>query len=279
MRYKFKIAPRIWLCAVIILSVTLIALFPNLFTKRDPNSSDLMSSNIPPALAGGSFDHFWGTDGLGRDLYARCIYGTRVTCGMAFMATVLGMITGTAFGVLSGYFNGWVERILMLLVDFQYSVPFMLMVLLGISLFGKSIFVLAALIGFAKWENYGKVARALVLTAKQNQYVEAAYMMNAGHSYVIFRHILRGIFPSVIVLMTLNFPAVMLLESSLSFLGIGIQPPTATLGRMIGEGRNFIMFAPWVVLVPALFIVAISLSVQTMGDWLSDRLNAKLDQI
>jgi peptide/nickel transport system permease protein len=163
----------------------------------------------------------------------------------------------------------------MVVVDAQLARPNLLLILCGIALLGTSVWVLIAMISLSRWETYARLTRSLVLSARERDYVDAVRAIGGGTLRTVFVHILPNIASPLWVMLTLSFPAVMLTEAGLSFLGVGVQPPTPSLGRMVAEGRNQLITAPWVALVPALFIVLITLSVQLIGDWLRDRTDVR----
>lgn len=245
----------------------------------DPTATSILEKLRPPFFLDG-FDgvHWLGTDQLGRDLLSRCLFGVRVSVGIALMGLLVSAIVGTAAGLFAGLLGGWVDRLIMLVVDVFITVPFLLLVLVGIAVFGSDISVLILLVGLARWETYARVVRGQVLQVREMPYIEASRALGASTIWVAFRHVLPNIASPLIVLITLNFPSILLLESSLSFLGIGVQPPTASLGRMVGDGRDHLIFAWWVAVAPAVVIVAITLVVQTVGDWLRDTLDVRVDE-
>ncbi len=270
--------PSIRLCLVTVVLLFLTAVFAPRLAPYNPDKTSILARNAPPSwIAGGRAGFFLGTDQLGRDVLSRCIYAMRVSVGIALVGVILGSVTGVTLGVVSGLLRGWTDRVIMTVVDFQLSVPFLLIVLVGIAIFGTDIPVLIGLVGLAYWETYARLSRGQVLSVRENPYVESAVAMGASTLRIALRHILPNIVSPVIVLLTINFPAVLLLESSLSFLGIGVQPPTASLGRMVGDGRDYMMTAWWLVISPAAFIVLLTLCVQLIGDWLRDVFDARLD--
>jgi peptide/nickel transport system permease protein len=243
----------------------------------DPDRTQLLRRLRPPAwMAGAHPAHPLGTDPLGRDLLSRCLHGLRTSLGIAAVGSVLGALLGTAVGLLAGYLRGRIEQALMLFVDSQIALPYLLLVLVGLAVFGTSTPVLVALVSLAGWEDYARLARGQALSLRERPFVEAARALGAGPGWILGRHVLPHISAPLAVQFTLALPGVLLLESSLSFLGIGVQPPTATLGRMIGEGRHQMLAAPWLVIAPTLLILALTLSLQAVGDWLRDRADPRL---
>ncbi len=266
------------LCIGILILLAAATVFAPYITPFHPDKTSILARNAPPSwLQNGKPGHLLGTDQLGRDVLSRCIFAMRVSVGIALVGVILGSVVGVSLGVVSGLLRGWTDRIIMTVVDFQLSVPFLLIVLVGIAIFGTDIPVLIALVGLAYWETYARLSRGQVLSVRENPYIESATAMGATTWRIAMRHILPNIVSPIIVLLTVNFPAVLLLESSLSFLGIGVQPPTASLGRMVGDGRNYMMSAWWLVISPASFIVLLTLCVQLIGDWLRDVIDTRLD--
>jgi peptide/nickel transport system permease protein len=238
----------------------------------DPDRTQLLRRLRPPTgLEGAHPAHWLGTDQLGRDLLSRALHGLRTSLAIALLGSVVGCAVGTCIGLLAGYLRGRIEAALTVIVDAQIALPYLLLVLLGLAVFGTSTWVLIALVSLAGWENYARLARGQVLSLRERPFVEASLALGAGPAWVLRHHVAPHLAAPIGVQFTLGLPAVLLLESSLSFLGIGVQPPTATLGRMIGEGRHQMLTAPWVVVVPTLLILAVALCVQAIGDWLSDR--------
>lgn len=269
---------EIKLCCIITAALALAALFAPWIVPFDPNATNILEKLKPPFFLEG-FDgvHWLGTDQLGRDLLARCLYGIRVSVGIALLGLMVSAVVGTIAGLAAGLVGGWLDRCIMLVVDVFISVPFLLLVLVGIAVFGSDIIVLILLVGLARWESYTRIVRGQVLQLREMPFIEASRSLGASTSSIAWRHVLPNIASPLIVLITLNFPAILLLESSLSFLGIGVQPPTASLGRMVGDGRDYLIFSWWVALAPAVVIISITFVVQTMGDFLRDALDVRID--
>jgi peptide/nickel transport system permease protein len=262
--------------AVVLALTVLVVIAAPLIAPHEPNRTNLLVTLAPPWPLEDSDPRFlFGTDALGRDLLSRVIHGLRVSIGIAFAGMLLGAMVGTSIGLIAGFLGGMVDRIAMALVDIQITIPFLLVVLIGIVVFGSSIETMIVLVGFAGWETYARVLRGQVLALKAEPFVSAVEAIGARPARVALVHLLPHLASPLVVLMTLNFPSILLLESSLSFLGIGVQPPTATLGRMIGEGRNDMLTAWWLVTAPAVVMLVVTLAVQTLGDWLRDRADGR----
>lgn len=264
------------ICSITFILIAIMALFANFLVPYDPDATSLLERNVPPAFMGGTIRHIFGTDELGRDIFSRILYGTRISLGMTMFGIVIGGSVGVLMGLSSGYVGGLWDKIVMALIDFQQSVPFTLIIMLGVVVFGRSIPVLMCFIGMAKWEYYAKFTRSTVLRIKDKQFVEAAKSYHASNLRIVFKYILPNVLPSLIVAIALSFPSVLMLESSLTFIGIGVQPPTATLGQMVGNGRNYLVVTPWLALIPAAVIVILSYCVQQIGEWMRDEMDIRL---
>lgn len=255
----------------------LVAILAPLLAPYDPDAQTLLARLKPPVgFAGASGDHLLGTDQLGRDMLSRTLYGLRLTLAIAFIGSFISLLLGTTLGVVAGYAGGRIGGAIMALVDVQIAVPFTLIALLIIAVFGNSLPVLITVIGFSGWETYARIVRAQVLSVSRMPFVEAAISAGAPNRRILFKHILPNASSPIIVVWTMTFSALILLESSLSFLGLGVQPPTATLGSMVGMGRDYLASNAWIALIPSLVIMFVSLLVLLIGDWLRDALDVKL---
>ena len=262
---------------VLALLIFLLAVLTPWIAPFDPDAQSLLARLRPPV----GFDEAdtarpLGTDQLGRDMLSRCLYGVRLTLGIAAIGVVIGLVVGTTLGLVSGFFGGVVDDLVMGVVDVQIAVPFTLIALLAVAVFGTSMTVLVAVLGAYGWEKYARLIRGQVLAVRNLPYVEAARAAGASTRRTVLVHILPNIASPVIVMMTLTFSEIILLESSLSFLGLGVQPPTATLGSMVGQGRDYMASSPWIVASPALLIMFVALVVLLLGGWLRDVLDVKL---
>lgn len=237
---------------------------------------DLKARLMPPVLFGGVFAHPLGTDELGRDVFSRLLLSIRMSLLIAFFGTLIATTLGTALGFLAAHFRGRLEAVILMAIDFQASMPFMIIALSVLAFFGNSLLLFIGLMGFHSWERYARIARGLTLAANEQGYAAAVRQLGAGPGRIYGLHILPNIASTLIVSMTLTFPEIILLESGLSFLGLGVQPPLTSLGNMVGYGREYITRAPWIMLAPAGVIVLTTLSISLLGDWLRDRLDPTL---
>lgn len=278
-RWRFwrRLPLGIRLCLAVAALLVLAAALAPWVAPMDPDAQSLLSRLRPPAgFERAKAGYLLGTDQLGRDVLSRCIHGLTVTLGMAALGTAISLTLGTGLGLLSGYVGGRVDDAIMTVVDIQIAVPFTLVALLVIALAGTGIWVLILVLGIAYWEQYARIVRAQVLALRGLPFVEAGRAIGMSDARLLFRHILPNVASPIIVQATLVISNLILLESSLSFLGLGIQPPTASLGSMVGQGRDYMASAPWIVAAPALLIVAVALVVLLIGDWLRDALDVRL---
>ncbi len=261
----------LWLAMVIV-----IALGADLLRPYSITAMDLKARLTPPVLFGGNFAHPLGTDELGRDVFSRLMLSIRMSLLIALFGTLIAATLGTALGFLAAHFRRGVESVILMAIDFQASMPFMIIALSVLAFFGNTLLLFIALMGFHSWERYARIARGLTLAANEQGYAAAVRQLGAGPGRIYGLHILPNIASTLIVSMTLTFPEIILLESGLSFLGLGVQPPLTSLGNMVGYGREYITRAPWIMLAPAGVIVLTTLSISLLGDWLRDRLDPTL---
>jgi peptide/nickel transport system permease protein len=255
----------------ILLVMTVLGLGAHFLAPYDFRYSDLLARLSPPVFAGGTWKHILGTDEIGRDLLSRLFFAIRTSLLIAAFGTLIGAIIGTFLGFVAAHFRGWADHVIMAAVDFQAAVPFIIIVLFFMALAGSSLWVFLLLVGFAGWETYARLARGLVLGAREQNYVMALDGLEMPWPRIYGRHILPNIASALIVQLTLNFPATVLLETGLSFLGLGVQPPNTSLGLMLGNGRGFLLQAWWMAVFPGAIIFATTLSMSMLGDWLRDR--------
>jgi len=265
------------LCACWTVVVLLVAISADFISPYSYSQLDLLARLNPPVFWGGSSDHWLGTDELGRDVMSRLFHSVRISLLVAFISTLLSATVGVLMGFAAAHFRGWVEQLVLTLVDFQASMPFMITALAVLAFFGNTLVLFIALMGFYGWERSARIARGLTIAANEQGYAAAVYDLGASPWRVYLLHILPNIASTLIVSITLTFPEVILLESGLSFLGLGVQPPMTSLGNMVGYGREYLQTAPWILLAPSMFIVVTTFSVSMLGDWLRDRLDPTLN--
>jgi peptide/nickel transport system permease protein len=260
-----------WIAAMVV-----IAFAANLIAPYSITALDLKARLLPPAPFGGHWAHLLGSDELGRDVLSRLILSIRMSLLIAFFGTLIAASLGTLLGFVAAHFRGAIEAIVLMLVDFQASMPFLIIALAVLAFFGNSLPLFVGLMGFHSWERYARIARGLALAAGEQGYAGAVRQLGATSLRVYALHVLPNIASTLIVSMTLTFPEIILLESGLSFLGLGVQPPLTSLGSMVGYGREYLTRAPWIMLSPSVVIVMTTLSISIIGDWLRDRLDPTL---
>lgn len=240
----------------------------------DPTRGDLRARMLAPTLSwSGLGAHPFGTDQLGRDILSRIVTGSRVTLTIAGSAVIIGGIVGVFLGLVAGYFGGWSDRLLMRLVDIQLAFPLMLLALLVVAALGPSLHNLIAVLALTSWVRYARIVRGQVLTVREREFVQAARAIGASHVRILARHILPNILTPVLVVATLELARTIVLEAGLSFLGLGIQPPFPSWGRMLADGRTYIASAWWIITLPGLALMLTVLGVNLLGDWLRDWLD------
>ena len=229
----------------------------------------------PPLTTVGDQFYPLGTDQLGRDLLARLGLGTLISLCIVLSASVISVVLGTTLGMIAGYFGGWVDVIIMRAVDIQLAIPFILLILLIVAVIGPSMANLVIVLGVTGWAIFARVARARTLEVRELEYIDASRAIGLSQAGIIFRHVLPNILGPQTVLLTLDLPRLIILEASVGFLGLGVQPPTPTLGNLIGEGRSYILLANWLVLYPGLVIGAFVIGCNLLGDWLVRRADSR----
>ena len=272
-------APLPWLVAMAGLYLgllVLVAALADLLTGPDDLTSDLRSRLLPPLGFGGTWAHPFGTDELGRDMLARVILSIRTSLFVAVVGTVIGAVLGTTLGMVAAWCGGFVDDAVMMLVDVQASLPFIILALAAIALLGSGLGLFNVVVGLFGWERDARIARGMTLAAREDGYAAATAHLGGGPWRISVQHILPNILGTLVVTLTINFPETMLLETSLSFLGLGIQPPNTSLGTMLGDGRTYLLTAWWIAVVPGVIISLAALSMSLLGDWLRDRLDPNL---
>ena len=222
---------------------------------------------------GGSWTHPLGTDQLGRDILSRLLKATQISLGLAVLGTFIGAVVGTFLGLLAASIRGALGEAVLMLVDVQAALPFMLIALAVLAFLGNSLILFVAVLGLYGWEVFARLARGSALAAREQGYARAVAAFGASEWHLYTRHILPNIAAVLIVQITLNFPQTILIETSLSFLGLGIRPPLTSLGQMLGEGRAYLLTAWWIAVIPGLVTVCATLSISLIGDWLRDQLD------
>jgi peptide/nickel transport system permease protein len=273
-----RVAPLV--ATAIVAAVCLVALLAPLLSLHDPIQGSLNNNLAPPAwLDNGTWNYPLGTDNLGRDVLSRLMYGARVSVVVALLATIFAGGFGTAVGLVAGYYGGWTDTLLMRSVDLMLSMPLLLVAFVFAVVWGPSFTNVIAVLALFFWAQYARQVRGEVLVVREREYVKLARVAGASNLRIMWRHLLPNITNTLIVLVMLQVGRVILLEASLSFLGVGLPPPQPAWGLMVAEGRGLMNSAWWVSVMPGIAIVLTILSLNLLGDWLRDSLDPKLGQV
>lgn len=256
---------------VLVFLLFVIAIFAPLISPCDPNAIDV--DNI---LKAPGPKHFLGTDDLGRDVASRMIFGARISLAVGFIAVGLAALIGILLGAISGYYAGWVDSLIMRFVDIMLTIPGFLLILAVIAFIGPSIFNIMVVIGLTSWMGVARLVRAEFLSLKEREFVLAARSLGAGDVRIILRHILPNALTPVFVSFILGVAGAILLESSLSFLGLGVQAPTASWGNILSSGRQYLETAWWLIVFPGLAILVTCLSYYLLGEGVREALDPKM---
>lgn len=257
--------------ASIILAIALIALFAPLLAPHDPFAQTLSARMLPPVWSdGGSWDYLLGTDQNGRDYLSRLIYGTRVSITIGIGAATVGLLIGVTLGVLAGYFGGWIDHAISFLLTAQLALPGLLLAMALVFIIGPSIWVVIGIVGVLHWTYYLVVTRAATQRIRSLDFIAAAQASGASSGQIIRHEILPNLASQIIVIFTFELGIAILAESSLSFLGVGIQPPMPSWGLMIAEGKQAMFYRPWLVILPGLCLFTLVIGANLMGDGLRD---------
>lgn len=266
--------------ALIFLVLTIIvAIFSEPLAPHDPNRQNLILRLTPPMEANedGDVDFLLGTDGLGRDLLSRVIFGARISISVGLLAVVFGGLIGTTLGLLAGYFGGWLDDVIMRLADIQLAFPFILLAIMILVVLGAGVLNLILVLGIGQWVTYARIARGETVAQREKEYVEAAHAIGVRDTQIILRTILPNILAPLVVIASFNVASVILAEASLSFLGLGVPPDVPTWGAMLAESRDQLLGGFWWLAVfPGLAIMFTVLSLNILGDWLRDFLDPRL---
>ncbi|MEH7249457.1 ABC transporter permease [Neobacillus niacini] len=259
---------------LVILAVCFVGLVAPLISPFDPVETNLAKKLQPPMTDG----HILGTDQLGRDILSRILYGTRISLIIGITTVFFAGLIGTIVGVAAGYFRGWLDVILMRIVDVQLSFPFILLVLIINAVLGtglRNIIISLIIVG---WVSYARVIRSEVLAIREKEFILSCFATGVPRWEIIVKHIVPNLFTPLIVLASLQVSTFIIAEASVSFLGFGVQPPTPAWGNMLNEGKNFILSSWWLITFPGLAIVLTTLGINLFGDWLRDELDPEMNQ-
>jgi peptide/nickel transport system permease protein len=271
---KIRLSPTVIIFSIIGLILILTALLAPWVAPHDPNVGVLDNRLLPPVWQeGGRSDFPLGTDTLGRDILSRIIFGARTTLSVCALVVIIAGTLGTLLGIIAGYIGGWADIIIMRAVDLVFSLPAILLALLLGAIFGPSFQILVMIISFTLWAGYARMARAETLKVKEFDFIALAKIAGCSRASIMTRHIFPNVVSPIIILATLQVGTIVIVEASLSFLGVGIPPPTADWGSMVSEGRSYIVTAWWLCIIPGIAIALTVLTFNLLGDALNDWLN------
>jgi ABC-type dipeptide/oligopeptide/nickel transport system permease subunit len=263
--------------AAIFAVMLLTALFAPVLAPHDPAAQVVAHRFLPPAWAdGGDWSCLLGGDNLGRDILSRVIVGARASLAIGFLVVATSMAGGSLLGAAAGYFGGAVDAIIMRVVDFQLAFPFILLAIICMAVLGPGFWSSFAALAVAIWVNYARLVRGEALKLRELDYVLAARSIGVSGARIVIGHVIPNVLPTILVMATLDIAWVIIFEAALSFLGLGVQPPTPSWGVMISEGRNYLYESHWMTLGPGLAILATSVGINLLGDFLRDTYDPRL---
>lgn len=264
----------------LIMLVVACALFARQIVPYDHAQQVIEWRYAPTAWqAGGSTRNLLGGDNMGRDIFSRTIMGAQISVQVALIVVSIALVIGSALGALAGYFGGWIDTLIMRAVDFQLAFPFLLLALIFMAVLGPGFATLVMALSFALWINFARIVRSETMRIRKLDYVDAAITMGVSQLRIIATHVLPNVLPAVLVMATLDIALVIISEASLSFLGLGVQPPTASWGVMIAEGRDFLYDQPWIVIAPGIAVLISSVGINLFGDFLRDYFDPRLERM
>ena len=245
--------------------------------RVDLGETDLMNRLIPPSfLERGRPEYVFGTDSLGRDFAIRLIYATRNTFQISFTAMSISITIGLIFGTLAGFYRGWTDLVISFITDIRLSIPFTVITLVCAAVFGSGKLTMTLIMGFTGWAGFTRLIRGQIIQLRESSFIVASRSIGGSTLRILFEHILINIASPLIVFSTLSLSEFIMLESSMSFIGLGIQPPDVSLGKLVSEGRDHLINNWWLTIFPSIIIIVIVLQIALIGDWLRDKLDPKL---
>jgi peptide/nickel transport system permease protein len=270
-RYRAARHPSLMIGVGLLGLLILCALLAPWLAPHDPVAADAALRLTPPVWAeAGTWSHPLGTDAFGRDVLSRILFGLRISLGISFAVAVLSMMFGTTLGLIGGYFGGRVDAAVMYLITTKLAMPQLVVLLALLSVFGSSVLVLIAVIAALGWDRYATVIRPLAMRLKHQEFTLAAEVIGASRRRILFGELLPNVLDQVLVIMTVEMGLVIVIEAAISFLGLGLPPPTPSLGLMIAEGREYMFFLPYLMLIPGVVIFLAEIAIYLVGDGISD---------
>ncbi len=254
------------------------AVFAPVIAPEPPDKADLRARLAPPSWLDetGKSTHLLGNDQVGRDLLSRILYGARISLLVGVASVVIAMVIGVVVGLIAGFYGRWLDDFFMRIGDVQLAFPFILFAIIVMTVFGAGLWKLIIVLGISQWVGFARLVRGQVMTVKEMEYVQAAKAVGATNYRIIRKHVLPNVLSSIIVLATLNVAVNILLEASLTFIGLGVDPSIPTWGGMLADGRNYLETAWWVATFPGIAIMITVFGINLLGDWLRDELDPNL---
>jgi peptide/nickel transport system permease protein len=263
----------------VILCTVLAAMFAPELSPADPVKNNLLDRLTPPMWSpGGTSSYPLGTDTLGRDVLSRLLYGARISLLVGVSAVAISSILGVSLGLIAGYYGGWLDDVLMRLGDVQLAFPILVLAIAVLAVLGASLGNVILVLGISGWISFARIARGETLSLKEREFVEAARAIGVPDRCILWQHILPHVLSPITVVATFSVARVIIAEASLSFLGLGVPPPTPSWGAMLDEGRNYITTAWWLALFPGLAILLLVLGINLVGDWVRDVLDPRMER-
>ena len=283
MRTRFRVPAlrhmATMLGALIVGAAVVVAILAPHLVPHDPFAQNLDQRLIPPAwMDGGQPDHLLGTDQIGRDYLSRLIYGTRISLLIGVLTVITSGLIGITFGIIGGFYGGRADDVVMFLITCRLSIPLILVALTVVALVGSSLTVVILTLGLLLWDRFAVVARTTTMQVRNLDYIAAAKAAGASQWHILLREVLPNIANHLVVVATLEMALAILLEASLSFLGLGVPPPLPSWGLMIAEAKEYMFFSPWVIMIPGIALFVLVLGINLLGDGLRDMLNTKLQR-
>ncbi|QSD35852.1 ABC transporter permease [Pectobacterium brasiliense] len=262
--------PLLIVCIGVIVIAVVLAVFADMLSPYGFAQIDLRARNMPPFHLGTGSRHWLGTDEMGRDILSRVFYALRMSLFISLGASIISLIIGTSLGLIASFRRDVADAIIRVAIDFQASMPFIIIALTVLAFLGNSLTLFICLLGLFGWERFARLTRTMASLELEKPYIAALLRNGAGGFRIAIVHVFPNIFAVVLVTFTVVMPEILILESSLSFLGLGVQPPQVSLGSLVGAGRDYIMTAWWISIVPGMVIFILSLTISLIGDRLRD---------
>jgi peptide/nickel transport system permease protein len=265
---------------IVLMIIVLVGLLAPIISPYNPTKTNIVDRLKPPGWVSPQGElHVLGTDLIGRDVLSRLIYGSRISLLVGFTAVLIAGTIGVLFGLLSGYYGGWLDTIIMRLADVQFAFPFILLAIAVLAVLGPGVMKIILVLGVNGWVRYGRITRSQVLSLREQEFVLAARSIGIGNSRIIFKHILPNTWGPIIVIASFMVASTIISEASLSFLGLGVPPMVPSWGGMLADGRDYLSRAPWLSIYAGIAISLIVLSINVVGDWIRDYLDPQLKNI